>query len=84
MITDLYLEGGWRAGILISLDGDMKVSATVSRGTFLDALDNIADDISEWIAAKVLAWVDSYFDDHEQMTQEQLDLVRTIIEEARP
>ena len=85
MSNDIYFEAGWREGIEITIDNaDMKMNATVSRGNLEEALGCIAEDISEWITKKVLEWVDNYFDLNEQMTQEQLDLVRTIIEEARP
>lgn len=85
MSTDLYLEGGWRPGILISLDGDMKVDATVSRGTFLDALNNIADDISEWIVDRVHKWLSDAIDlDENFMSVDELKRFTELMREARP
>lgn len=85
MSTDLYLEGGWRPGILISLDGDMKVDATVSRGAFLDALDNIADDISEWIVDRVHKWLSDAIElDEIPMSVDELKRFTELMREARP
>lgn len=85
MSADLYIDVGYSDDVDIVIeDYGMKMSATVRKGNLEDALGHIAEDISEWIAKKVLEWVDNYFDLNEQMTQEQFDLVRTIIEEARP
>lgn len=84
MIHDFSFDVAFNDAIILEIDEDMKVNTRMDRESFENALDDIADDLSEWITAKVLAWVDRYFDDHEQMTQEQLDLVRSIIEEARP
>ena len=84
MITDICMNMGWRDCIELEIDEDIVFKASISNDSFTEALDNIAEDISEWITGKVLAWVDSYFDDHEEMTQEQLDLIKRVIEEARP
>lgn len=85
MSTDLDIDPGYRDDFDIAIeDYGMKMSATVSRSNLEDALSYIAEDISEWMIKKVLEWVDSYFDDVSDMTQEQLDLVKQILEEARP
>ena len=85
MSIDLYLGAGWRAGIEITLDGDMRVEATVTRGTFLDALDNISDDISEWIVDRVHKWLSDAIDlDENFMTPDELKHITELMREARP
>ena len=85
MSIDLYLGAGWRAGIEITLDGDMRVEATVTRGTFLDALDNISDDISEWIVDRVHKWLsDAVESDEIPMSVDELKRFTELMREARP
>lgn len=84
MIHDFSFEVGWNASVLLTVDEDMELKTHMDRESFENALDDIADDLSDWIEKVITGWLDSYYDSHDQMTEEQLMMVKHFIEEARP
>lgn len=84
MIHDFSFDVAFNDAIILEIDEDMEVKTRMDRESFENALDDIADDLSEWIGKVMTGWLDSYYDSHDQMTEEQLMMVKHFIDEARP
>ena len=86
-ITQVFMKtrNADREPVRLSVDEDgFTVNLDIDKECFLDALDDIADSLSEWIEGVISGWLDSYYDSHEQMTEEQLNMIKHFISEARP
>lgn len=74
-----------REPVRLSVDEDgFTTNLDIDKECFLDALDDIAECLSEWIEEIVTGWLDNFYDSHPQMTEEQLNMVKHFISEARP
>ena len=85
MITDICMNIGWRDCVEMNIDEDIIIKANIDRDSFEEALDNIADDISEWIYKQVKRWLEQELDfEDTDMTEEEAKAILAKIEKVRP
>ena len=83
MIYDFSFEVGWNSSVLLTVDEDMELKTHMDRESFETALDDIADDLSDWIFEKVKGWLQHAVDVGEANEGYVEQIIRQL-DEARP
>ena len=83
MIYDFSFEVGFNASVLLTIDEDMEVKTHMDRDSFESALDEIADDLSDWIFDKVKGWLQHAADTGEA-NEERINQIIRQLDEVRP